>query len=59
MPGTVKAIRSLRLSYTPDDTLDKIDPAAMDQNVAAYLVFVWMAANSDVSDWGWLNDQPG
>jgi hypothetical protein len=25
----------------------------MDQNVAAYLVFVWLAANSDVSDWGW------
>jgi hypothetical protein len=47
------------LHHTPDDTLDKIDPAAMDQNVAAYLVFVWMAANSDVSDWGWLNDQPG
>ena len=41
------------LHHTPDDTLDKIDPAAMDQNVAAYLVFVWMAANSNVSDWGW------
>jgi hypothetical protein len=41
------------LHHTPDDTLDKIDPAAMDQNVAAYLVFVWLAANSDVSDWGW------
>ncbi len=41
------------LHHTPDDTLDKIDPAAMDQNVAAYLVFVWIAANSDVSDWGW------
>jgi len=42
------------LHHTPDDTLDKIDPAAMDQNVAAYLVFVWLAANSDVSDWGWV-----
>ena len=42
------------LHHTPDDTLDKIDPAAMDQNVAAYLVFVWMAANSNVSDWGGL-----
>ncbi len=41
------------LHHTPDDTLDKIDPAAMDQNVAAYLVFVWLAANSEVSDWGW------
>ena len=41
------------LHHTPDDTLDKIDPAAMDQNVAAYLVFVWLAANSNVGDWGW------
>lgn len=45
------------LHHTPDDTLDKIDPAAMDQNVAAYLVFVWMAANSNVSDWGWPAEQ--
>jgi Zn-dependent M28 family amino/carboxypeptidase len=45
------------LHHTPDDTLDKIDPAAMDQNVAAYLVFVWMAANSNVSDWGWPVEQ--
>ena len=44
------------LHHTPDDTLDKIDPAAMDQNVAAYLVFVWLAANSEVSDWGWSTD---
>ena len=41
------------LHHTPDDTLDKIDPGALDQNVAAYLVFVWMAANSNVSNWGW------
>ena len=45
------------LHHTPDDTLDKIDPAAMDQNVAAYLVFVWLAANSEVSDWGWSTDK--
>jgi len=45
------------LHHTPDDTLDKIDPAALDQNVAAYLVFVWMAANSNVSDWGWPAEQ--
>ena len=44
------------LHHTPDDTLDKIDPAAMDQNVAAYLVFVWLAANSEVSDWGWSEE---
>ena len=41
------------LHHTHDDTLDKIDPDNLDQNVAAYLVFVWVAANSDVSDWGW------
>lgn len=41
------------LHHTPDDTLDKIDPSALDQNVAAYLVFVWMSANSNVSNWGW------
>lgn len=45
------------LHHTPDDTLDKIDPAALDQNVAAYLVFVWLAANSDVSDWGWADSE--
>lgn len=45
------------LHHTPDDTLDKIDPAAMDQNVAAYLVFVWLAANSEISDWGWPSEE--
>ncbi len=39
------------LHHTPDDTLDKIEPAAMDQNVAAFLVFSWLAANSDLTDW--------
>lgn len=33
--------------HTPDDTLDKIDPKSLRQNVAAYAVFTWMAANSD------------
>lgn len=41
------------LHHTHDDTLDKIEPAAMDQNVAAFLVFTWLAANSDIEDWGW------
>ena len=41
------------LHHTPDDTLDSIDPAAIDKNVAAYLVYVWMAAISNVSDWSW------
>jgi carboxypeptidase Q len=35
--------------HTPDDTLDKIDPRHLSQNVAAYTVFAWMAANLDVN----------
>jgi hypothetical protein len=30
--------------HTPDDTLDKIDPAALNQNVAVWAAFAWMAA---------------
>ena len=41
------------LHHTPDDTLDKIDPANLDQNVAAFVVFTWLAAESEVTDWGW------
>ncbi len=33
--------------HTPDDTLDKIDPAALRQNVAAWATFVYLAAESD------------
>ena len=36
------------LHHTPDDTLDKINPEALAQNVAAYAVFLWVAANTDV-----------
>ena len=36
------------LHHTPDDTLDKIDPEAMSQNVAAYAAFLWVLANTDV-----------
>jgi hypothetical protein len=36
------------LHHTPDDTLDKIEPAALDQNVAAFVVFAWLAADSTV-----------
>lgn len=32
--------------HTPDDTLDKVDPAQLAQNVAAYVVFAYMAAES-------------
>lgn len=35
------------LHHTADDTLDKIDPAALAQNVAAYTVFAWLAAEAD------------
>ncbi len=37
------------LHHTPDDTLDKIDPKALDQNVAAYAAMTWLVANSDAS----------
>jgi len=30
--------------HTADDTLDKIDPRALDQQVAAYAVLAWLAA---------------
>ena len=33
--------------HTPDDTLDKIDPEALTQNVAAYAVFAYLAASAD------------
>ncbi|HWS79321.1 MAG TPA: M28 family peptidase, partial [Thermomonas sp.] len=35
------------LHHTPDDTLDKIDPQALAQNVAAYTVFAYLAADAD------------
>ncbi|MEE4331181.1 MAG: M20/M25/M40 family metallo-hydrolase [Wenzhouxiangella sp.] len=34
--------------HTENDTLDKIDPAALAQNAAAYAVFAWLAAQSPV-----------
>lgn len=33
--------------HTPDDTLDKIDPQALAQNVAAYAVFAYLAASAE------------
>lgn len=41
--------RYFDIHHTPDDTLDKIDRAALDQNVAAYAVVTWLAANSDAA----------
>lgn len=34
--------------HTPDDTLDKIDPDELAQNVAAWAMFIYMAAELDV-----------
>jgi hypothetical protein len=36
------------LHHTPDDTFDKIDPAKLAQNVAAYAALTWLAAELDV-----------
>jgi hypothetical protein len=33
--------------HTPDDTLDKIDPEALRQNVAAWVTFLYLAADTD------------
>lgn len=35
--------------HTPNDTLDKIDPAKLRQNVAAWAVMSWLAAQSPVA----------
>ncbi len=35
------------LHHNADDTLDKIDPKVLAQNVAAYAVFTWLSAQSD------------
>ena len=36
------------IHHTADDTLDKVDRAALDQNVAAWAALIWLAADSDV-----------
>jgi carboxypeptidase Q len=40
--------RYFDLHHTADDTLDKIDPAQLSQNVAAWTALVWLIADSDV-----------
>ena len=35
------------LHHTPDDTFDKIDPKALQQNVAAYATLIWLASESE------------
>ena len=37
------------LHHTADDTVDKLDAESLDQNVAAFAVFAWLVADSDVS----------
>lgn len=47
------------LHHTPDDTLDKIDPDELAQNVAAWAAAVYLAADTDVEfrrDTGSLSD---
>jgi carboxypeptidase Q len=42
------ATRYFDLHHTSDDTLDKVDRAQLDQNVAAWAALAWLAADSDV-----------
>ncbi|NNE40614.1 MAG: M20/M25/M40 family metallo-hydrolase [Marinicaulis sp.] len=41
------------LHHTPDDTLDKVDPEKLKQNVAAWAAFIYMASEMD-GDFGRL-----
>jgi hypothetical protein len=41
-------LRYFDLHHTANDTLDKIDRSQLDQNVAAWAAFVYLAAESDV-----------
>lgn len=36
------------IHHTADDTLDKVDPAELAQNIAVWASFAWLAADSDV-----------
>ena len=40
------ASRYFELHHTADDTLDKVDPASLTQNVAAWAAFTYLAADS-------------
>lgn len=37
------------IHHTNNDTLDKVDPEALSQNIAAYAILSWLSANHDVS----------
>ena len=41
------ATRYFDLHHNADDTLDKIDPKDLAQNVAAYVVFAWLASQTE------------
>ncbi|CAL1692425.1 hypothetical protein MMB232_02592 [Brevundimonas subvibrioides] len=41
-------LRYFDLHHTADDTLDKIDPEQLSQNVAAWAGLLWLVADSDV-----------
>ena len=45
------ATRYFDYHHTANDTLDKVDAKALDQQVAAYAIFSWLAADGD-SDFG-------
>ncbi|HYE47555.1 MAG TPA: M28 family peptidase [Caulobacter sp.] len=42
------ALRYFDLHHSPDDTLDKVDPAQLQQNVAAWVALLWVIADSDI-----------
>lgn len=41
------ASRYFDLHHSADDTIDKVDPAQLNQNVAAWAALLWMLADSD------------
>ncbi|MEM7084382.1 MAG: M20/M25/M40 family metallo-hydrolase [Pseudomonadota bacterium] len=58
IPLALKGVPTIRLKqngrdyfdlhHTPDDTLDKIDPAELAQNVAAYAATIYLIADSEI-----------
>ena len=42
------ALRYFDLHHSPDDTLDKIDPKQLQQNVAVWVSLLWVIADSDI-----------
>lgn len=43
------ATRYFDIHHTSDDTLDKVDRSQLEQNVAAWVVLAWLAADSDLT----------